>query len=119
MNFIFILLVVLTVARLWIGVQLYLTARKSNLKNLYWLAAVFVLAAYSLFTPTTESPLANYGVFHLGFIAGHFCLAMFIHTTFYRDRKSPVWIVLGLVVLAFIVDIYALLVNDINLAGII
>ncbi len=118
MNITVILLIIVTLVRLSIAVQLFLTARKSGLNNLYWLAGLFALAVYSLFTPTSESPLSNYGVFHLGFIAGHFCLAMFIHTTFYRNRKSPIYVVLGLVVVAFAVDIYALVVNDLNLAGI-
>lgn len=119
MNITFIVLTVFTLTHLWIAVQLVLTARKSNQRNLYWLAGLFALVVcYSFFTPTAESPLSNYWVFHLGLIAGNFCLAMFIHTTFYRDRKSPVYIFLGMVVLAFVVDIYALAVNDLNLAGI-
>jgi len=119
MNTTLILLIVLTVVRLWIALQLFLTARKSKLDNLYWLAGLFALAVYSLFTPISGSPLGSYWVFHLGFMAGHLCLAMFIHTTFYRGRKSPIAIVIGLIALAFFVDIYALSVNDLNLAGII
>lgn len=119
MNAVFILLIILTLARLWIGLQLYLTARRSKRTNLYWLAGLFILAVYSIFTPTPDSPIGNYWFFHLGFVAGHFCLVMFIHTTFYRNRKSPVAVFLGLVGLAFIVDVYALAVNDLNLAGII
>lgn len=119
MNIIFIVLIVFALTHLWIAVQLVLTARKSNQHNLYWLAGLFALVmCYSFFTPTAESPLANYWVFQLGLIAGYFCLAMFIHTTFYRDRQSPIYIFLGLVVLAFVVDIYALAVNNLNLAGI-
>lgn len=117
MNPSFILILVLTFCRLWIAFQLFQTARRSNLHNLYWLAGLFALAIYSLFTPTSASPLASYPIFHLGYIAGHACLAMFIHTTFYRNRRSPIYIVFGLVVLAFFVDIYALWVNDLNLAG--
>jgi hypothetical protein len=115
MNVSVILLIVLTIIRLWIALQLFLTARKSHLNNLYWLAGLFALAVYSLFTPTSDSSLSNYTLFHLGFIAGHFCLAMFIHTTFYRNRKSPIYIVLGLLMLAFIVDIYAFSANNFNL----
>ena len=118
MNTTIILLVVLTMVRLWIALQLFLTARQSKLNNLYWLAGLFALAVYSLFTPSSVSPLSSYPIFHFGFIAGHFCLAMFIHTTFYRDRKSPIYLMLGLLVLAFVVDIYAFTINDINLAGI-
>ena len=44
---------------------------------------------------------------------------MFIHSTFYRNRKSPIYFVLGLVLLAFFVDIYALLTNNLNLAGLV
>lgn len=108
----FILLIILTLVRLWIALQLFLTARKSNLSNLYWLAGVFALAVYSLFTPSNESPLSNYVFFHVGLLVSHFCLAIFIHTTFHRDRKSPIYIVLGLLGLAAIVDVYAFSMNS-------
>jgi hypothetical protein len=115
----FILLIVLTAARLWIALQLFLTARRSHLNNLYWLAGLFALAVYSIFTPTSDSPLASYPLFFMGYLAGHFCLAIFIHTTFHRDRQSPLYLVLGLLAVATIVTIYALFVmNDTNLAGI-
>lgn len=114
----FILLVILTLFRLGIAVRLFLTARNSNLKNIYWLAGLFALGIYSIFTPLTTSPLKNYWFFHLGFILGHFCLAMFIHTTFHRSRYSPVSVILGLIILAFFVDIYALAVDNLVLAGI-
>ena len=48
MNITVILLIVLTLARLWIALQLFLTARKSHLNNLYWLAGLFALAVYNL-----------------------------------------------------------------------
>ena len=114
-----ILLIILTIVRFWIGLQLFLTARKSKQSNLYWLAAVFVFAIYSIFTPIANSPLGSYWVFHLGFIAGHFCLAMFIHSTFYRGKNSPIAFMLGLMVVAFFIDIYALSINDLNLVGIV
>lgn len=117
MNISVILLVVLTLARLWIALQLFLTARKSHLNNLYWLFGLFALAVYNLFTPVTNSPLANSPLFHFGFLAGHFCLAMFIHTTFYRNRKSPIYFVGGLIVLAILVDIYAFSTNKPDLVG--
>jgi hypothetical protein len=119
MNVAFILLIVLTLARLWIGLQLFLTARKTHLNNLYWLAAVFALAVYSIFTPLTGSPLANAWIFNLGFIAGHFCLTMFIHTTFYRGRKSPVFIVLGIFVVALVANIYLLSIDNPSLATVV
>lgn len=119
LNVSFILIIIVTVARLWIALQLFLTARKTHLNNLYWLAGLFALATYSLFTPTSQSPLASYPIFFIGFLAGHFCLAVFIHTTFHRDRPSPIYIVLGLLAIALVVTIYALFVtNDINLGGI-
>jgi hypothetical protein len=117
MNASFILIVVLTLVRLWIAVQLFLTARKSKLDNLYWLAAVFGLAAYSLFTPNAENLLSNYVLFHIGVLVSHFCLAAFIHTTFHRDRKSPVDIVFGLLGLAAIMNMYAFSINSPILAA--
>lgn len=119
MSVAFILLVVLTLARLWIGIQLFLTARKSRLDNLYWLSAVFVLAVYSISSSQAASPLENPWVFHLGFLAGQFCLSMFIHTTFYRGRKSPVAIVLGIFALALVVNIYLLSINNVKLATVV
>lgn len=116
MNVTFILLIVLTLARLWIGLQLFLTARKSHLDNLYWLSGVFVLAFYSIFSSGASSPLENPWIFNLLFMAGHFCLAMFIHTTFYRGRKSPIGIVLGLFAIAVFPIIYFLSINNANMA---
>lgn len=119
MNAVVILLIILTLARLWIAIQLFLTARKSKLNNLYWLAGVFTLGISNLFTPSSSSPLSSYPLFHLGLIVGHFCLAMFIHTTFHRNSKSPIYFMLGLLTVALIADIYAFTVNDINLVGIV
>ena len=118
MSFTFILLTILTLARLAIALQLFLTARRSHLNNLYWLAGLFALAVYSIFTPTDDSPLSNLPLFLLGFLAGHYCLAIFIHTTFHRDRQGPVQIVIVLLIVATITTIYALFVTkDTNLAG--
>lgn len=120
MNIAFILIVVLTVARLWIGLQLFLTARKTHLNNLYWLSGMFILAVYSLFSVLPGgSPLENPWIFNLGFIAGQFCLTMFIHTTFYRGRKSPVVIILGIFVLALFANLYLLSVNNSKLATVV
>jgi hypothetical protein len=118
LNTSFIFLILLTLARASLAVPLFLTARKNKLDNLYWLAASFALAVYSIFSPAIVSPFSNAWVFHLGFMAGHFCLAMFIHTTFYRNRRSPISIFLVLIALGYFVDIYGLAVNDLNLVGI-
>lgn len=115
-----ILVGILTLARLWIGVQLFLTARKSHLINLYWLAASFVLALYNIFAPQLkDSPLANPWIFTVGFIAGHICLAMFIHTTFYRGRQSPVAFIIFLFVIALAISLYFTSINEINLATVV
>jgi hypothetical protein len=118
MNVSFILLIILTAVRLWIAIQLFLTARKSHLDNLYWLAGMFILAIYTLFAPTGNSPISNIVLFYTGYMAGHFCLAMFIHTTFHRKRSSPLNIVLIVLGLAFLVQIYAFIVNNPGLAGV-
>lgn len=119
MNVSFILLIILTVIRLWIALQLFLTARKSHLDNLYWLAWMFILAIYTLFAPTGNSPISNIVVFYSGYMAGHFCLTMFIHTTFHRERSSPLRFVLALLIVASVVEIYAFFVNNASLAGIV
>lgn len=113
----YIFLLILTSARVWLAVPLFLTARKNNLSNLYWLSASFAVTAYYLFSPAIVSPISNPWIFHLGFMVGHFCLSIFIHKTFYRDRKSPVVFFAGLTILGFTVNLYGLSGNDLNLVG--
>jgi hypothetical protein len=83
-------------------VQLLSTGRKYQLKNLYWLAAwSLTVAGYIIFAPTTPPTALSIPVlYYFGALLGQFFLIMFMHTTFYQGRKSPVGVFLGILALA-------------------
>ena len=97
---------VLVVARLIIAVQLTRVARRQNLSNLLWLAAFFYLTGLGdIFA--TLAPVTNLiWPFPLSAGVGEILLVMFIHKTFYRDRKSPFLIFMVLAVLVLVADIF-------------
>lgn len=86
------LLVILIFTRLIIAVQLTRAARRKALPNLLWLAAFFYLTStgdVALFFGLTW-------IFGLGVGLGEIVMVMFIHQTFYRDRRSPYLIFLAI-----------------------
>jgi hypothetical protein len=94
------LLVILILARLVIAVQLTRLAYRQALHNLLWLAAFFFL--------TSAGDLALlfnlFWLFGLCVGAGEIVMVMFIHQTFYRDRKSPYLIFLTIAIFFAVVD---------------
>ncbi len=93
---------IIVIARLIIAVQLTRVGRRQKLPNLLWLAAFFyltgvsdVFAALAPFTEIRWPWLWGTGL-------GEVILAVFIQTTFYKDRKSPfpIFILLAVGVLA-------------------
>ena len=86
--------VILLVLRLGIGVILFRLALNPRYRNLHWLAAVFYLNFFNIFV--RGSDLA--GIAQAIMVVIQICLAMFTHTTFYRNRRSPVgWVIAGLI----------------------
>jgi len=82
-----ILLWIMILARVVIGVSLTRRALQKNVHSLLWLAAVFFINGFSniFYTPT----FYNGYVFFLGALPDQVCLILFIHRTFYRERRSP------------------------------
>lgn len=98
------LLIVLIGLRLVIGLQLFLSARRNRLPNLYWLGGFFIFNFLGVpFAATNGNPLAAWpgalwvfnGLLTLCAIP---TLIMFIDTTFYANRRSPrgwLWVAYG------------------------
>jgi hypothetical protein len=85
---------IMLVLRLGIGVILFRLALNPRYRNLHWLAAVFYLNFVNLFL---RGPAFG-PVSQVVMIVIQICLALFTHTTFYQDRRSPVaWVIAGLV----------------------
>lgn len=105
------LLIVLIVFRLLIGGQLWLSARRNRLPNLYWLGGFFLVNFLGVpFAATNGNPLAAWPgalwVFNGGLtLCAIPTLIIFIDTTFYTNRRSPRgWLVaayVGLCALGF------------------
>lgn len=99
---------ILVLARLIIAIQLTRVGRRQKLPNLFWLAAFFYITGFGdVFI--TLSPVTNLmWPFFLAVGLGEVALVMFIHKTFYQDRKSPYlfFMVIALAILAY--DMYSL-----------
>jgi hypothetical protein len=92
-----IMIVVMGVARIVIGVSLTRTASRQNVRNLFWLAAVFYING--LFSVFYIQALYNLPIFLGGVILAQVCLVLFVQRTFYRDRSSP-WRIFMVITLA-------------------
>jgi hypothetical protein len=94
------LLVILILARVVISIQLTRVAYRQSLPNLFWLAAFFLL--------TSAGDIALvfnlFWIFGLCVGLGEIVMVMFIHQTFYRDRKSPYLIFLAIAILFAVAD---------------
>jgi hypothetical protein len=100
---------ILVVARLIIAVQLTRVGRRQKLPNLFWLAAFFYITSFGDVV-LTLSPVTNLlWPFFLAVGLSETMLVMFIHKTFYQDRRSPylIFMVLALAILAY--DMYAII----------
>lgn len=111
-----ILLAVITLMYVWIGMRLFSTAHENRVDNLYWLVVVFFLNGLSApFAPSTGNPLgatrASLWLFLVPDGMIQFALIMFIHSTFYKNRKSPAEWFLGLTVIMTIARLYGTAVS--------
>jgi len=106
--------------RIIIGVRLVIVARRNNLPNLYWLAAMFFTVAIGvLFAPTEGNPLGDLPISLWMFIGMANAITMFLiipfnQATFYRDRKSPQWWYVGLCTILAILTVYGLIRSESN-----
>ena len=88
------IVIVLAAIRLAIGVQLFRTAQRNNMPNLYWLSAVFIADFIQLcFVDLGNNPLGklpfSYVVVSGAPIVLNALLIQFVHTTFYEGKSSP------------------------------
>jgi Ca2+/Na+ antiporter len=94
------LLVILILARLVIAVQLTRVAYRQTLPNLLWLAGFFFLTSVG----DIALMFNLFWLFGLCVGLGEIVMVMFIHQTFYRDRKSPYLIFLVIAIVFAIAD---------------
>ena len=79
--------VIVGLVRLVIAWQLLRLWRQQRLSNLFWLAVMFVINALAPMLRSTAGgwpALAGWGA-----TLAQLCLCLFIHQTFYRERRSP------------------------------
>lgn len=121
-----VLLFALILLRLLIGVQLFFSARRNRLPNLYWLSAVFILNFIGLlFAPTEGNPLAALPfamwMFNGFVLFAGLTLINFIHTTFYANQASPRRWFLGAHLLLCVIGFYGLTISQssFNVSGLV
>ncbi len=98
-------LVIVSTLRLVVALPLLTTANRNNLKNLYWLSAQFfclVIALPFAAVGTLDNPWIFWTFISLSEIA----LIIFIHTTFYRGRSSPLPVIMGLAIAGMLGGLY-------------
>lgn len=93
---------IMMVLRFGIGLILLRLALNPRARNLHWLAACFYLNFLVLFLRGPRLAIVSQAVV----IVIQICLAMFTHTTFYRDRRSPIRWVIGGLLLGGAVSLY-------------
>ncbi|MCZ2126506.1 MAG: hypothetical protein LC099_01885 [Anaerolineales bacterium] len=112
-----VLLVANMVLRLIIGISLFISARRNNLINLYWLSALFLISFISqLFSPAfSGSPLASLPISIFiqngAIIPGGFLIIAFIHSTFYVNKPSPVLEMTALHIMLSAIGLYGIIIS--------
>lgn len=82
-----------------------------KLPDMYWLAANFAAAAIgNLFTMVIYVPV----VAMIFLIISGICTVVFVHRVFYRDRKSPYLLIIGLLLVLGVVQMYTAIANPAN-----
>lgn len=116
-----LLIFVLIFVRLLIGIRLVIFARENNLPNVYWLAAQFFMVAIgALFAPSVGNPLGDLSislwVYYVGaaYLATVVTIIAFNHTTFYRNRKSPIWWYIGFCAVFTLITLYGVINSKSN-----
>lgn len=110
-NFKMIVLLAFSILRLLVAIPLFMTARRNRLNNLYWLSANFLCLVIAV-------PFAAAGTLNVPWIFWTFIslteitLIMFVHTTFYQGRKSPMPVFMGITLLGMLGGIYGNITNN-------
>ncbi|HEX2997214.1 MAG TPA: hypothetical protein VHP14_20495 [Anaerolineales bacterium] len=102
---------ILVIARFIIAVQLTRVGRRQKLPNLLWLAAFFYITGTGDIFITLSPMTKLLWPFFLAVGLGEVMLVMFIHKTFYQDRKSPYLIFMVIALGILVVDLISLRVN--------
>lgn len=90
------------------GLQVIRLANKLKRTDLYWLGANFLAAAVGdLFSMIVLVPVLGTAFLVLSSI----CIVMFVHLTFYRDRKSPYLFIIGLLLVLGVWQVYNAITN--------
>ncbi len=114
-----ILFFILIVLRLWIAMRLVATAHDTGVSSLNWLGVAFFIFALCMpFAGITGSPLGAtpaspwlyQGIFSLADIAA----IIFVNTTFYQGRKSPMHWFLGLATIGMVATFYGIAISPSN-----
>jgi hypothetical protein len=92
----------LVVARFIIAIQLTRVGRRQHLSNLLWLAGFFFIIGIGDVFFTMSFATGYFWPFFLSVGLGEIVLVMFIHKTFYQDRKSP-YLIFMIVALGYLV----------------
>jgi len=98
---------ILVVARFIIAVELTRVGRRQNLPNLLWLAAFFYITGTGDIFFTLSTFTNFLWPFFLSVGLGEIVLVMFIHKTFYQDRKSPYLIFMVIALIFFLINIFS------------
>jgi hypothetical protein len=100
-----IILFAFSLARLAVAIPLFMTARRNRLTNLYWLSAEF-LALVIAVPFSAAGSLNNPWIFWTFISITEISLIMFIHTTFYQGRRSPMPIFMVVAVAGLLGGLY-------------
>jgi len=98
---------ILVIARFIIAIQLTRVGRRENLPNLLWLAAFFYITGTGDIFFTLSTFTNFLWPFFLSVGLGEIMLVMFIHKTFYQDRKSPYLIFMFVAVVFLLANIFS------------
>lgn len=109
-------LLTISFLRLVVAVPLFLTARRNNLANLYWLSAQF-LALVIAVPFAAAGAWDNRWIFWTFLSLSEIALIMFIHTTFRRERSSPVWVLMTLAIIGLFGGLYGTITNNFILSA--
>lgn len=112
-----IVLLIITILRLVLAIQLTVVARQKDMRNLLWLSVYFYATFFFdifLNLNATTHTMVNVGgmtlyifsaLYSLAYLVGDIALISFIRLTFYRDRKSPYLFYLGSALAFFIIGL--------------
>ena len=101
-----IVLIIMIGIRSIIGIQLVISARKSNMKNLYILALYYLVGSFGLPFKLDFMDSQFILMFFLNF--AQLILLIFIHQTFYVQKKSPLLIIFIISFLTSVVSVFIL-----------